>query len=76
MEVIADGFVCNDCVLMIANGETSNPDHDKATINRIAEATAGWCLSDEERNQHFSMTPCRTCGCKLGGERHWAVKLG
>jgi hypothetical protein len=77
LEVIADGYVCSDCCLMIANGETGDPDHNETTVDMIAQATAGWCLDDSEHpDQEFSTTPCRTCGMLKYGARHWAVRLG
>ncbi len=77
VEVIADGYVCSDCMFMMANGETGDPDHSEEKVEEIAQATAGWCLDDSEhQDDEFSTSPCRTCRSPLYGSRHWAVKLG
>lgn len=87
MKVIADGWVCCDRLHMMANGELcGDPIGREADAARIATATAGWCYAghdpaDMERegdhtDKEFSWTPCRTCGCTLGGSRAFAVKLG
>ena len=78
MEIIADGYACRDCVLMMANGETGDPDDSDARIQEVAEATAGWCSAGDEANpdNEFSGRPCRCCGSHFAGWRGWAVKLG
>lgn len=73
MIVLEEGVVCCDCALMIANGETS-PDVSVEREKLIAEATAGWVLS--EGRSEFSWSPCDCCGTHLGGSRHNAAKLG
>ncbi len=78
VEVIEDGYVCSDCMFMMANGETGDPDHSEAKVEEIAQATAGWCCAEDadHPDQEFSTSACRTCRCHLYGSRHWAVKLG
>ncbi len=78
LKTIADGYVCSDCIFMMANGETGDPDHSDAKIEEIAQATAGWCGAEdaEHLDQEFSTSPCRTCRSPLYGSRFWAVKLG
>jgi hypothetical protein len=77
MEVIDSGYVCMDCVMMIANGEV-DPETSPAREAEVAEATAGWVLggSDENEEAHFSWSPCDCCGCRLGGDRMFASQLG
>ncbi len=78
LELIDDGYACIDCVMMMANGETGDPDDSEERIEEVAQATAGWSPadSDEHPDQEFSCTPCRCCRSHLGGRRGWVVKLG
>lgn len=74
--VIADGYVCADCLMMMANGEVADPDASPGRIEDIAKATAGWCAAED--NTHPSgqgSGMCRTCRTLLYGDRHWAVRL-
>lgn len=76
---ISDGYVCTDCMFMIANGELESEasEASEARIQEVANATARWCLDDSEyADNEFSWAPCRTCRSRLGGARHWAVLLG
>lgn len=87
MKVIADGWVCTDRLLMMANGEIGD-DETPERVEEVAKATAGWCYaghdpSDMERegdgehcDREFSWNACRTCRNTLGGSRYFAVKLG
>lgn len=74
--VIADGYVCTDCMMMMANGEVADPDASPGRVEDIATATAGWCAAEDEAHpsgQGSGM--CRTCRTLLYGDRHWAVRL-
>ena len=77
MQVIADGYVCTDCVLMIANGDLPLYAPEERQ-QEVTKATAGWSLAEDEAHptNSFSTSPCACCRSKLYGARMWAVKLG
>jgi hypothetical protein len=77
MEAIADGYICTDCILMIANGEL-DPDASDERIEEVAQATAAWSLAsdDEHPPLEFSTAACRCCRDRHYGAREWAVKFG
>lgn len=89
MRVLSDGYACQDCILMMANGEIpprttpEGPIDWNATEERseeCAHATAGWCCASSEDGEHpdlsYSTGRCQCCGSYLHGWRGWAVKLG
>lgn len=77
LDVIADGYVCTDCVCMIANGEVPFYTSEERQT-QVAVATIGWSLAEDDAHptNEFSTSPCACCKSRLYGERMWAVKLG
>lgn len=72
-------WVCQDCLLVIANGDDSGLDnHPETAEARRAAITAGLerlgphvvADSDEETDIEFSPSPCGCCLDKLACSRH------
>ncbi len=76
MKVVDEGYVCWDCIQMIANGEV-DPDLSEKRERRIVKATAGWVMGDNEENpdEEFSSDPCACCGTSMAGNRFYAAQL-
>jgi hypothetical protein len=86
VDIIDDDFlVCTDCLMAIANGDTSGLDYyysaDEAT-RRLDEIHAGMAAAggdivpgETDRDEEFSRRDCDCCGCGLAGSRHHCVVL-
>lgn len=66
--------VCIDCLMMIANGDSSGIDDFPAWESRVDsyDATEGgrWAVvPDSDGEQFFSWASCDYCGTCLGGDR-------
>ena len=70
------GLACNDCLILMANGDTP-PDMDETETNeylaRVRHGMEGChvvpsCEPDCEES--FSWSSCNVCGSNLGGTRH------
>ena len=71
---VADGLCCNDCAVMMANGELPHDmDEDSDEAQAIIAGTAGCCLGFDQHNDDagFHWSPCECCGSRLGGDRHY-----
>ena len=89
VDVIDDEFfVCSDCIMMIANGDSSQldlyykPDEaDRrredifAGLRRMADGGGYICVGDSERDIEFSTRDCDCCGSNLHGSRCHCVVL-
>lgn len=80
VEQVADGWCCTDCLMLIANGDTSGysgTDEEKAAwlaeVDRRSEGI-NWVPGDAE--EEFSTRQCDVCGSMLAGARHEVVGLG
>ena len=85
-DIIDDDFlVCTDCLMAIANGDTSGLDFHYSpsdATRRLDEIHAGMAAAggsivcgDSERDEEFSTRDCDCCGCGLAGSRHHCVVL-
>lgn len=63
MIVTYDITVCEECALMLANGEGSEEHNGKMSVGI-------------DEYDEFSWHPCQGCGSKLAGSRFGAVVLG
>lgn len=77
----SDLFVCQDCVLLIANGEVPNDWTDeqvekwkKAIAKRWPDQT-GVCCGDSDFYREFDAWACDFCGSALAGSRYHCVEL-
>jgi hypothetical protein len=69
------GQACIDCIMLIANGDTSGnincqtAEDEAAWLAEFERINEGiyWSVGDDE--DHFSWTPCTTCHSPLGGTR-------
>lgn len=80
--VINDHFmVCEDCIMIIANGDASGMTDARAEeVTRALERAQGFhggyvVPGDSDKGSEFSMHPCACCRC-VGGARHHCVILG
>jgi hypothetical protein len=81
-----DLWVCQDCLLYIANGDLTGLDNNPETAERRqAEILAGierelpaqWVAdSSEETDREFSSAPCDCCEQRAAGSRYHCVLLG
>lgn len=68
VKVIFEGECCEDCMLMIANGDGEQDTADAiAKRHPIGHAVMA-CAEDCEG--WFSWRACEACGSSLGGNRH------
>lgn len=75
---ITDLFVCQDCLLAIANGEPMEDEAREAALTAYElSLPAGSYLvaGDSEKDIGFSSISCPTCGCGLAGSRHHVVEV-
>jgi hypothetical protein len=73
---IIDHWICTDCLILLANGETDpNLTEEKTEeyLNRVC--LEGYCLGDSENDLEFDKAPCESCGSPLAGSRHHACTL-
>ena len=74
-----DGWVCSDCIMMIANGEAPD-DMTEEEAHDLAQACAGYCIASAEDSgqieNSFSWNRCDCCGSTLGGARHAVHYVG
>lgn len=83
-----DCYVCQDCLMFIANGDLSGLDYAlskedadekeqaiKEGIELEANAGGYYAAGDSERDHEFSRWPCDCCGEMLAGSRHHAVVI-
>lgn len=78
--------VCVDCVMLLANGELTDPDGVDVASEHDAKIAAQWGDADitlggfsdetEDADGWFSWSPCQGCGSQLGGSRFSAVVWG
>ena len=82
MRVIYEGECCEDCILLLANGECGTGEESDAQMARIQnvwtpEEVQHMCAAcDEDCEGPFSWRPCECCESPLGGSRHRFVVLG
>lgn len=84
------GECCTDCLMLIANGDTTGNSRceteagEAAYLADMARRTAGYWLTidyrgDDDGGQSpdagFSMSSCDVCGSNLGGDRFYVVGL-
>lgn len=86
LELVRDIVVCQDCLILIANGDET-PDTDMPLLGILAPADivllglaesehscdypTDWQSGDCECEQHeFSRVACGACGTQLDGYRH------
>lgn len=70
-----DILVCVDCILFLANGETTeHTTPESVAISQDVQwpLADGWRLVPGSAAQGFSWSSCDGCGCTFGGERHEA----
>lgn len=69
-----DISICNDCVLIIANGVDS-PEQEEIAIamDKLWGDTQITLNNSEEDEGNFSWESCEGCGSPLGGDRYPAV---
>lgn len=74
-----DGHACVDCIMLIANGDTSGnsrcetEEGEAAYLADVARYSEGgeWVNNcDETCEGGFSWSPCDVCRSPLGGDRH------
>jgi hypothetical protein len=78
-----DLSVCDDCAMMLANGELGMGDEsaDRAHAERIAAEWAGvpgtlvLACGDDDGCDGFHTAPCDGCGSTLAGSRHAAAVI-
>jgi hypothetical protein len=74
MEIICeDLWVCDDCVLLVANGD--EPEDREGLAEDIAAMWPSAYLVIEDETDEFSYSACDGCGCRLGGSRHKATAI-
>jgi protein-tyrosine phosphatase len=74
METIEDLYICVDCAMFHANGETPvglDLDEAVAWIESLDDS-GHWVVGDEAG---FSRSACHSCGSHLGGDRYQAAIL-
>jgi len=75
VSVEPDLFACDDCVMVIANGDapcTGDPERDRAVLEGVERLGPVALLDDEG----FRWRGCDVCDSRLGGNRHGLVLLG
>jgi hypothetical protein len=80
VEITTGVAVCQDCAMMLANGELGQGDDtaDRIHAERIAKRwSVGELVLDcgEDCEGWFSWTECDGCGSTLGGDRHPAAYI-
>jgi len=76
MRVRFEGECCEDCILLLANGECGTPEESDAHMQKIRniwseDEVRGMVAScDEDCEGPFSWSPCECCESALGGSRH------
>ena len=71
-----DGWVCVDCVMLLANADTPEHMNEEETAEYLARVEqhgegAEYILNcPEECEGGFSWSPCDLCDSTLGGDRH------
>ncbi len=73
--------VCSDCLMMIANGDSSGM--DAVTLHEVERGMARLCedgghlvVGDSDLDQGFSWRRCDCCDRHLGGDRFHCVLIG
>lgn len=78
MKVAAELMVCADCLLVLANDDSTGID-DNAREREVRDAVAALgphaCVGDSDLDDEFSWSACGCCGTSLGGSRHAVVML-
>ena len=73
----SDLYICVDCGMWIANGET--PPEDDNDVNPWTPNLDAWVndvvMGDADLDREFSWAHCDVCGSPLGGYRFHAVLL-
>lgn len=71
-----DGHICVDCLVFVANGDTSGMDEETEArvTGPFAMLSDYWVTSDDEGS--FSWSSCDRCGTTLGGVRYgaWVIR--
>lgn len=81
MFIESDLWVCQDCLLLIANGEVPADWTDKEVEDWQEKITKRWpdqsgvCCGDSDLDEEFGVLPCEFCGMNLAGSRHHCVDL-
>lgn len=72
VEIIRDQYVCTDCALALANGEThEDPAREAAIIAGQERVFPAHFASDDDGSEpFFSWRMCACCHSTLGGDRH------
>ena len=76
-----DAMVCQDCIMWIANGDTTGADDRWSEedaieyVEAVAEDGGQVIAGDSDKDDEFSWSACDCCKTTLGGSRHHAVEL-
>jgi len=70
--VIGDLWVCEDCLIYIANGELPESEEESEAIKHGIEREHPyqWVADSDEESDRFSWSACDCCASGLGGVRH------
>lgn len=69
VKIIATIDVCDDCLLVHANGETGG-EPDREPWGELPGADVAIDCPDDGEECGFSWSQCDACGTDLGGTRH------
>lgn len=76
-EIVAEIYVCDDCLLMHANGETGEiPAGEPEPWAKLPTADVAVNCEDDGEGCGFSWSECDGCGSRLGGTRHRMAVFG
>jgi hypothetical protein len=83
--IYSDLWVCQDCIMCIANDDTTGIEDDEREAEVRAAVYGGdrWVPEGPHEGEEegadtrdFSWRPCACCGSNLGGSRHRCAVLG
>jgi hypothetical protein len=78
VRVICTLMACQDCAMLVANGEPSEerPELEREIAAHLALEPLQHIVSgDSDADDEFSWRPCECCGSRLGGSRHQLALL-
>lgn len=82
MFVSKDFWVCVDCMMLIANGDTPGDWSEEKTEKWLEQINSHYgedqrhvCCGDSDLDEEFCVLPCEFCGDALAGARHHCVEL-
>jgi hypothetical protein len=83
LDVLTGFWVCQDCLMFIANGELPEDGGEAIVEGCERELPYQWVAdspaegeSEDACTREFSWRSCHCCNSKLGGSRHRCVLIG